>query len=186
MRGGLKERPGIEHDARSWLKKCQRDFPFFAIQPAKVRDRSARRQANSPAHHHNGPPSPTAHFRKRSNLSEHGASRAAAFAAPHALRSYRAMSQTLLSQSPPLAVAPHGATRYSRREVPTLVTSYCATQRHCLRTSLAFRLPLGFTSPMFHSSLVTRVVHHRLRTTASCLWLCVAPHSTHSRVPLQV
>lgn len=71
-----------------------------------------------------------------------------------------------------------------RREVPALVTSYCATQRHCLRTSLAFRLPAGFPSPMFHSGSGTQVVHHRLRTTASCLWLCVAPHSTHRGVPL--
>jgi hypothetical protein len=45
-------------------------------------------------------------LRKRSNLSEHGASRAATFVAPHALRSYRATGQTLVSQSPPLPVFP--------------------------------------------------------------------------------
>ena len=43
---------------------------------------------------------------------------------------------------PPVAV---------RREVPRLDCSYCAMQRQCLHTSLAFRLPLGFPRPMFHS-----------------------------------
>jgi hypothetical protein len=71
-----------------------------------------------------------------------------------------------------------------RREVPTLVTSYCATRRHCLHIPLAFRLPAGFPSPMFHSGSGTQVMLHRLRTTASCLWLRVAPHSAHRGAPL--
>ena len=71
-----------------------------------------------------------------------------------------------------------------RREVPTLVTSYCATQRHCLHISLAFRLPAGFPSPMFHSGSGTQVMLHRLRTTAQCLWLHVAPHSARRGGPL--
>jgi len=57
-----------------------------------------------------GPPSPCpyegTHLRKRSNLSEHGANRAAIFMAPNALRSYHAIGQTLLSQSPPLLALP--------------------------------------------------------------------------------
>ncbi len=63
-------------------------------------------------------------------------------------------------------------------EVPHLDCSYCAIQRHCLHTSLAFRLPLGFPRPMFHSGWGTQVVLHRRRTMASCRWLCIAPQRT--------
>ena len=68
----------------------------------------------------NGPPGPISsphgetHFRKRSNLSGHGASRAAAYAALLCLRSYRQQNQTLLSQSPPPHFFHHGATRWCR------------------------------------------------------------------------
>lgn len=58
------------------------------------------------------------------------------------------------------------------------MTRYCATQRHCLHIPLVFRLPLGFPGPMFHSGSGTQFMLHQLRTTASCLWLYVAPHST--------
>lgn len=66
-----------------------------------------RETAKSPGRPYcNGPPGPISsphgetHFRKRSNLSGHGASRAAAYAALLCLRSYRQQNQTLLSQSP--------------------------------------------------------------------------------------
>lgn len=61
------------------------------------------------------------------------------------------------------------------REVPHLDCSYCAIQHHCLHTSLAFRLPLGFPRPMFHSGWGTQVVLHRRRTMAQCLWLYGTP-----------
>jgi hypothetical protein len=63
-------------------------------------------------------------------------------------------------------------------EVPQLDWSYCAMQRHCLHTSLAFRLSADFPRPMFHSGWGTQVVLHRRRTTASCLWLYIAPQRT--------
>ena len=53
----------------------------------------------------------------RVDMTKNGASRAAAFEAPQALRSYRAMSQTLLSQSPPICHQPARChpTRYGER-----------------------------------------------------------------------
>jgi hypothetical protein len=42
----------------------------------------------------------------------------------------------------------------AQREAPTLVTSYCATQRHCLHIPLVFRLPAGFPGPMFIAAQV--------------------------------
>jgi hypothetical protein len=79
-----------------------------------------RETAKSPGRPYcNGLPGPISsphgetHFRKRSNLSGHGASRAAAHAALLCLRSYRQQNQTLLSQSPPLPFHLHGATRCS-------------------------------------------------------------------------
>lgn len=80
-----------------------------------------RETAKSPGRPYcNGPPGPISsphgetHFRKRSNLSGHGASRAAAYAALLCLRSYRQQNQTLLSQSPPPHFFHHGATRWCR------------------------------------------------------------------------
>ena len=80
-----------------------------------------RETAKSPGRPYcNGPPGPISsphgetHFRKRSNLSGHGASRAAAVAALLCLRSYRQQNQTLLSQSPPPHFFHHGATRWCR------------------------------------------------------------------------
>lgn len=87
-------------------------FSLVAIQPARVEVRLVHRQVDKPAHHHKGPRSPTTNFRKRFHLSGHGASRAAACAAPQVLRSYRTLGRTLLSESPPLTLNPHGATRY--------------------------------------------------------------------------
>lgn len=57
----------------------------------------------------------------------------------HALRSYRALNQTLLTESPPLVhptrpVPPESV----RQEVPRFGHGYCATWRHCLNKTASF------------------------------------------------
>lgn len=59
-------------------------------------------------------PSRGTHFRKRSRLSGQGATLATACAVPDGLRSYRPVGQTLFTESPPLPIYPHGATRHGQ------------------------------------------------------------------------
>jgi len=137
------------------------------------------------AHRYNGLPSPTTHFAKRSNLSEHGA--AVPLLAQLLIRFGRITYKSNPTQSVSLslcfacAVPPDTA----QREAPTLVTSYCATQRHCLHIPLVFRLPAGFPGPMFIAAQVLSSCfidyEPRLNAYGSTL-LRTAP----SWVPLQV
>lgn len=60
-------------------------------------------------------PSRGTHFRKRSRLLGRGAILAATSAAPDGFRSYRPVSQTLITESPPLRIMSYGATRYDQR-----------------------------------------------------------------------
>lgn len=97
----------------------------------------------------------------------------------HALRSYRALNQTLLTESPPLVhptrpVPPESV----RQEVPRLGHGYCATWRHCLNRAASLAAFRRFQGGDVHSPSLTHRLSHRRRTMASCLWLHVAPHST--------
>jgi hypothetical protein len=179
----VRKRPGIEHDARPWLitmRCCLTRYPTgqgrrSSRPPPSGQAGTSLQWAAKPSHTLSQTLQP---FRTRCQpCRRFRGSPCASVVSRHESNPTQSVSPSLPSSR---AVPPDTV----RREVPTLVTSYCATWRHCLRTSLAFRLPVGFPSPMFHSGSGTQVVHHRLRTTASCLWRHVAPHSTRQGVPL--
>jgi hypothetical protein len=88
------------------------------------------------------------------------------------------ISQTLLSQSPSLCFACAVPPDTAQREAPTLVTSYCATCSATASTFPSLSTPRRFPWPDVQSGSGTQFMLHRLRTTAQCLWLYVAPHST--------
>lgn len=91
--------------------RTRNNSPSLATEPAKIQIRPPARQSGGAAHRCNGLPSPS----KYPSLGTHTLSQTLPTfgsrspnppllkAAPHVLRSYRNMSQTLLIESPPLA-----------------------------------------------------------------------------------